>query len=119
MHMGTWRRAAVGSVAALVVMTPLVAVMVLLRSHLSIATSGLVLVVPVVTGVVVGGFAAGVFGVLAGFLVYDLVFIPPYFTLSVGTSENWVALGVYVAVMLLVASVVGRLGTARAEAHQH
>jgi two-component system, OmpR family, sensor histidine kinase KdpD len=109
----------VGSVAALIVMAPLVAVMVSLRSHLSIATTGLVLVVPVVTGVVVGGFAAGVFGVVAGFLVYDLVFIPPYFTLSAGMSENWVALGVYVAVMLLVASVVSRLEMTRAEAHQH
>ncbi len=117
--MGTWRRGVVGSVAALVVMAALAAAMLPLRSHLSIATTGLVLVVPVVTGVVVGGFKAGVFGVVAGFLVYDLVFIPPYYTLSVGASENWVALGVYVAVMLLVASVVARLETARAEAHQH
>ncbi len=117
--MGQRRRAVVGCVAALVVMAPLVAVMVPLRSHLSIATSGLVLVVPVVTGVVVGGFTAGVFAVLVGFLVYDLVFIPPYFTLSVGAGENWVALVVYVAVMLLVASVVARLEATRTEAHQH
>ena len=118
-HMGTRRRAIGGSVAALVVMAPLVAVMVPLRSHLSIATAGLVLVVPVVTGVVVGGFAAGVFGVAAGFLVYDLVFIPPYFRLTVGAAQNWVVLVVYVAVMLLVASVVARRETARREAHQH
>ena len=118
-HMGPWRRSAVGSIATLVVMAPLVAVMIPLRDHLSIATTGLVLVVPVVIGVVVGGFRAGVFGVLAGFLVYDLVFIPPYFTLTVGANENWVVLVVYVAVMLLVASVVARLETARTEAHQH
>ena len=117
--MGTWRHSVVGSVVALVVMAVLVAVMVPLRSHLSIATPGLVLVVPVVIGVVVGGFKAGAFGVVAGFLVYDLVFIPPYFTLSVGGSENWVPLGVYVAVMLAVAQVVARLETARAEANQH
>jgi two-component system sensor histidine kinase KdpD len=100
-------------------MAALVAAMVPLRSHLSIATTGLVLIIPVVAGVVVGGFPAGVFGVLAGFFVYDLVFIPPYYTLSVGASENWVALGVYVAVMLLVARVVARLEAARAEARQH
>ncbi|HEY5025366.1 MAG TPA: ATP-binding protein [Acidimicrobiales bacterium] len=117
--MGTWRRSMAGSIAAVVVMAPLVAVMIPLRSHLSIATTGLVLVVPVVIGVVIGGFAAGVFGVLAGFFVYDLVFIPPYFTLTVGASENWVVLVVYVAVMLLVASVVARLDRARSEAHQH
>jgi len=115
----TWRRGVVGSVAALIVMAPLVTVMLVLRSHLSIATTGLVLVVPVVTAGVVGGFEAGVFGVIAGFLVYDLVFVPPYYTLSVGANENWVALGVYVAVMLLVARVVARLEAARAEAHQH
>jgi two-component system sensor histidine kinase KdpD len=112
------RRAVVGSVAALVVMAALAALMVPIRSHLSIATTALVLVIPVVTGVVVGGFPAGVFAVIAGFLVYDLLFIPPYYTLSVGRSQNWVALGVYVAVMLLVARVVARLETARAEAHQ-
>src|ERR1700692_431033 len=105
-HMGTWRRGVVGSVAAAVVTAALAAAMVPIRSHLSIATTGLVLVVPVVTGVVVGGFAAGAFAVVAGFLVFDLVFIPPYLTLTVGTGENWVVLVVYVAVMLLVASVV-------------
>jgi two-component system sensor histidine kinase KdpD len=117
--MGPWRRSVVGSVAALVVMAPLVAVMVPLRGHLSIATTGLVLVVPVVIGVVLGGLSAGVFGVVVGFVVFDLVFIPPYFRLSVGSNENWVVLVVYVAVMLLVSSVVARLDTARTEAHQH
>ena len=119
MRMGTWRHAGVGSVVSLVVMAALVAVMIPLRSHLSVATPGLVLVVPVVTAVVVGGFGAGVFAVVAGFLVYDLVFIPPYFTLSVAVGDNWVALVVYVAVMLLVARVVARLYAARAEARQH
>jgi two-component system sensor histidine kinase KdpD len=56
--------------------------------------------------------------VVAGFLVYDYVFIPPYYTLAVGTLQNWAALGVYVAVMLLVASVVSRLEAARAEARR-
>ena len=47
--------------------------------------------------------------VAAGFLVYDFVFIPPYYTLTVGAAQNWVALGVYAVVMLLVAQVVARL----------
>ncbi len=117
--MGTQRRMVVGSIAALAAMAVLAAGMLPLRSHLSVATTALVLIVPVVIGVVLGGFRAGVFGVIAGFLVYDLLFIPPYYTLSVGVSENWVALAVYIAVMLLVASVVARLETARAEARQH
>ena len=113
------RRGLVGSIAASAVMAALVAVMIPLRSHVSIATTGLVLIVPVVTGVVVGGFPAGVFGVVSGFIVYDLVFIPRYYTLSVGTGAVSTVLGVYVAVMLLVARVVARLESARAEAHQH
>ena len=84
-----------------------------LRAHLSIATSALVLVVPVVLGVVVGGFAGGLLTVATGFIAYDLFFIPPYFTLDVGAGTNWVALGVYVVVMVVVARVVARLDRAR------
>ena len=94
----------------------LAAIMVPLRTHLSVATTALVLVVPVVVGVVVGGFAAGGFAVVSGFLVFDYVFIPPYYTFNVGSAENWTALIVYAAVMLLVASVVSRLDKAQSEA---
>jgi two-component system, OmpR family, sensor histidine kinase KdpD len=103
---------AVGIACALL----LTAVMLPVRSHLSIATTGLVLVVPVVAGVITGGYTGGIVTVVAGFLLYDLIFIPPYYTLTVGAAENWVALGVYVVVMLLVAYVVDRLQEARYEA---
>jgi two-component system sensor histidine kinase KdpD len=89
-----------------------------LRAHLGVATPGLVLVVPVVAGVIAGGYRGGGLSVAAGFLVYDFVFVPPYYTLTVGAAQNWVALGVYVAVMLLVAQVVGHLDSARSEAQR-
>ena len=108
------KRTVIGTVAALVSMALLTGVMLPLRDHLSIATTALVLVVPVVIGVVIGGFVVGVLGVIAGFVVYDFFFIPPYLTLWVGRSENWVALVVYVAVMLPVARTVAGLNTARA-----
>ncbi len=87
-----------------------------LRSHLSVATTALVFVVPVVVGVAVGGFTAGVAATAAGFLVYDFVFIPPYYTLYVGAAQNWTALGVYAVVMLVTARVVAQLNIARQEA---
>ncbi|HZU79862.1 MAG TPA: DUF4118 domain-containing protein, partial [Acidimicrobiales bacterium] len=96
----TVRRALIGVGVAFATTAGLAAVMVPVRGHMSVATSALVLVVPVVAGVVVGGFVAGVVAVAAGFLVYDVLFIPPYGTLDVGQSQNWVALGVYAAVML-------------------
>ena len=89
-----------------------------LRSHISVSTAGLVLVIPVVIGAVRGGFYAGIVSVTAGFLVYDFEFVPPYRTLNVGTAQNWTALVVYVIVMLLVASVVARLDSARSEARR-
>jgi len=108
------KRIVIGTVAALASMALLTGVMLPLRAHLSIATTALVLVVPVVIGVVVGGFVVGVVGVIAGFLVYDFFFIPPYLTLWVGRGQNWAALAVYVAVMLPVARTVAGLNVARA-----
>ena len=107
-----------GCVLAVALVGVLTAVMLPFRSHLSVATNGLVLVVPVVVGVAVGGFVAGTVGIACGFIAYDLVFVPPYYSLSVGSAQNWVALAVYVVVMLVVAQVVGRLDAARNEAQQ-
>jgi two-component system, OmpR family, sensor histidine kinase KdpD len=112
------RRSMVGAGAALGAAAALAAVMAPFRNHVSVATSALVLVIPVVLGVVVGGFVSGAVAVAAGFFVYDLVFIPPYGTLNVGAAENWVALAVYVVIMLLVARVVSRLDAARSQAQR-
>ena len=103
------RNMVAGSAVGVALSLGLGAAMLPVRSHLSVATAGLVLVVPVVAGVVVGGYTAGLVSVLAGFLVYDFAFIPPFGTLDVGAGQNWVALGVYVVVMALVAQVVSRL----------
>jgi two-component system sensor histidine kinase KdpD len=89
-----------------------------LRSHVSVSTTALVLVIPVVVGAVIGGFVAGAWSVVAGFLIYDFAFIPPYNTLHVGAAENWTALVVYVVVMLLVARIVDALEKTRGEAQR-
>lgn len=112
------RRWVAGGLVACGGIGALSAAMVPLRSHLSIATPALVLVVPVVAGVAVGGLVSGLVAVVAGFCAYDVLFIPPYGTLSVGSAQNWTALGVYVVVMLIVARVVAFLGQARAEARR-
>jgi len=112
-HKRLWG-SSVGITCALV----LGAMLLPLRAHISVSTAALVLVIPVVLGVVIGGFLAGTLSVIAGFLVYDFAFIPPYGTLNVGTAQNWTALIVYVVVMLLVARVVARVDAARAEAQR-
>ena len=78
--------------------------MIPFRSSLSFATAALVFVLPVVGAMLLGGPRVGLLGVVVGFLVLDLAFIPPYWTLAVGSGQNWLALVVYVAVVLLVAA---------------
>ena len=79
----------------------LLAVLLPFRVHLSIATPALVFVLPALVGVVIGGFIPGVVGAVAGFLVYDWFFLPPYDTFTVRSPQNWIALVVYVAVVLV------------------
>jgi two-component system, OmpR family, sensor histidine kinase KdpD len=107
------RKELTGSLIGVLASAALGAAMLPVRSHLAVATAAVVLVVPVVAGVVTGGLVAGLVSVAAGFLVYDLVFVPPYGTLTVGSSQDWVALGVYVVVTVLVAGLVTSLDRAR------
>jgi two-component system, OmpR family, sensor histidine kinase KdpD len=107
------RRAVWGGVVALVALLACTGVLLAFRPHLSVATSALVLVVPVVLGVAVGGFAAGAGAAVAGFLVFDWFFIPPFGTLDVGAAQNWVALAVYLVVVVVVARVVAVQQAAR------
>ena len=109
------KRTVAGTAAALGTMLVLTVALVPLRGSLTVATSALILIVPVVIGVVVGGFPAGVISVIVGFLVYDVFFIPPYLTWAVGAPQNWAALGVYLVVMVPVAMVVAGMNSARAK----
>ncbi len=108
------RKPTVMGVAVAVALVALLSLAMLpLRSELSVATCALVLVVPVVVGAGIGGFVAGFVATVAGFLAYDIVFIKPYYTLSVGAGENWAALGVYAVVMVVVSRVVDKMNSAK------
>ena len=86
------------------------------RGRITTATAALVLVVPVALGVAVGGFPAVPLGVVAGFLTFDFVFIPPYYTFYVTALEDWVSLVVYACVGCTIGVVVARLRRAQREA---
>jgi two-component system, OmpR family, sensor histidine kinase KdpD len=115
---GTYRRVAVGTSAALASQGVVLAILLPVRSHLSIATPALVFVIPVVIGVVVGGFWSGALAAVTGFVFYDIFFLPPYGTLTVHAAANWLALVVYLVVVLVVAQVVVQLHAARDEARR-
>jgi two-component system sensor histidine kinase KdpD len=86
------------------------------RDKITTATAALVLVVPVALGVAVGGLPAVPLGVVAGFLTFDFVFIPPYYTFYVTAWEDWVSLVVYACVGCTIGVVVARLRRAQREA---
>ena len=100
------RRTMWGAATALVALAACTAVLLAFRPQLSVATSALVLVVPVLLGVTVGGFGVGAGAAILGFLAYDWFFVRPYGTLSVTSAQDWVALGVYLAVVLVVSRLV-------------
>jgi two-component system sensor histidine kinase KdpD len=113
---GTYQRTLYGIIAMLACLGVLLAILLPFRSHLSTAIPALVFVLPALVGVVIGGFVAGAVGAVAGFLAYDWFFLPPYDTLTVHSPQNWIALVVYVAVVLIVAQVVVQLRRARESA---
>jgi two-component system sensor histidine kinase KdpD len=107
-----------GWVLALAAQVALALCMWPIRSHLSTATPALMFVLPVVVAVMFGGFGPGVLVSLAGFLLYDVFFLPPYGRVTVQAPQNWTALLVYLAVALVMARVVTNLKSAREEGHR-
>ncbi|MGC1184528.1 MAG: ATP-binding protein [Candidatus Dormiibacterota bacterium] len=115
-----WRsRSQVTGVATALALTGILAALMLpVRAQLGSSTSGLVLIIPVVVGVAVGGWIAGVVAIAAGFLCYDFLFIRPYTTLVVASDRDIVTLAVYVVVMLILSRMVFALQRARAQARR-
>lgn len=111
-----WRQPLKGTLLTIGSLLVVSSAMFFIRSHISFATTALVLVIPVIWGVAIGGFTVGLIGIILGFLIYDYVFIPPYYTLTVGATQNWIALGVYVIVVLIVSRLVSNLKNARSYA---
>jgi two-component system sensor histidine kinase KdpD len=104
----------VGIVGTLV----LVFALVPLRGQVAVATVTLIFIIPVIIGVVLGGLSAGLVTVVVGALLLDFFFIKPYGTLSIGSTQNWTGLAVYLIVVALVARVVSKLNIARVDARR-
>jgi two-component system, OmpR family, sensor histidine kinase KdpD len=112
----TYRRTLMGVVVTVAGLAIVLALLLPFRAHLSDAIPALLFVLPALLGAVVGGFLAGAVSAFAGFVLYDYFFLPPYNTLTVRSPQNWVALLVYLAVVLVVAQVVDQLRRAREDA---
>jgi two-component system, OmpR family, sensor histidine kinase KdpD len=100
-----------GAGGGLLAVAGLSAALVPLREDLGRATPALLMVLAVVGAGLAGGVRASVVTAVVAAAAYNLVFIPPYLTLKVTAGEDWVALGVFLAVAL----AVGLLMTAQVD----
>jgi len=76
----------------------------------------LVLVVPIVVAALVGGRVAALIVVPVGVLAFNVVFIPPHWTLNVDALDDGVALAVFGLVAVVVGTLVARAGERRQSA---
>lgn len=82
------------------------AALVPVRGDVTRATPALVLVLAVVAGGVVGGVLAAVVTAVGAATAFNLAFVPPFWTFKVNATEDYVALGVLLAVALVVGVLV-------------
>lgn len=94
----------------------LTAVLVPVRTGISLASPALALVVPILVAGVGGGLAAAVMTALAAALALNLAFIPPYWALAIHAVDDAVALTVFLLTALAVGTLVGRESARRESA---
>jgi two-component system sensor histidine kinase KdpD len=93
----------------LVVGTPLLTLLLhLLEDHITLTTDFLAYLVLVVAIAVVGGLLPGVVAAVVTSLVVNWFFVPPIHTFTIGDTENVVAVAVFIAVAVTVATLVDR-----------
>lgn len=111
-------RSAWGSAAGIGLVCGLSAAMVPVRSDITRASPALVLVVPIVVAGLIGGRIAAVVVALGAALAFNVVFIPPHWTLKIHAVDDLVALGVFGLVAIVVGTLVAREGERRQSAEE-
>jgi two-component system, OmpR family, sensor histidine kinase KdpD len=102
----TLRRKIAGYVLAAALSLVLTAGLASLRSSLNLTSDVLMFLVAVILVALVGGFAPAVLAAIAGSLLLNYYFTPPIHQWTIAQANNALAIGVFVAVAVLVSSVV-------------
>ncbi|MBV9487305.1 MAG: DUF4118 domain-containing protein [Frankiaceae bacterium] len=100
------RRRRLGIVMAIVSLAVITAVLITVRSGLSLADTLLIYLLDVVAVAVVGGFGPAVLAAAAASLCLNWFFTPPLHTLTIEEPRNLLALLLFVLVAISVSSVV-------------
>lgn len=107
-----------GCVAGVSLIAALSVSMVPVRSDITRASPALVLVVPIVVAGLLGGRVAALVVVPAAALAFNVVFIPPHWTLKIDALDDAVALAVFGLVAVVVGTLVAREGERRKSAEE-
>ena len=102
----------------MVLVVALSAALVPVRSGVTRATPALALVVAIVVAGLLGGRSAALVVAPVAVVAYNLVFIPPYWTLAVHAVDDGVALAVFALVGLVTGALVVREGERRQSAEE-
>jgi K+-sensing histidine kinase KdpD len=97
-----------GMAGAIWVLVILLVTLLALRGHVSAETIGLALIIPVLVAALSGRTVALGMAIACA-LLFNILFIPPYYSLSIGSSQGITAFIVYIAVAIAVVIVAGRL----------
>lgn len=108
-------RAWFGSILALVAVT---IGLFMLRDALDKAHVALVLLLVVLGGSAAGGRMLGIVLALAGFLIFDWLFLPPFATLVVADPLDWLVLVAFLATGVVAAELLTRAQREADEAHR-
>ncbi|MGH9178856.1 MAG: sensor histidine kinase [Acidimicrobiales bacterium] len=107
-----------GSVVGVILVAALSAALVPFRSDITRATPALALVVSIVVAGLVGGRVAALVVVPVAVVAFNVVFIPPHWTLTVDALDDGVALAVFGLVAVVIGSLVAREGERRQSAEE-
>ncbi len=99
-----WRWAAAAALVAAVT-----ALGCALRPVVPAEAMGMVYLAAIVAGASAWGLPAALAMAAASFLAWDLFFIPPLYTLSIGSPRDLIALGVFALVATLAGTLAGRV----------
>src|SRR5690349_13682024 len=102
----TRRRKVAGYVLAAALLPVLTVLLAVVRNDLNLTSDVLMYLTAVVLVALVGGFAPAVLTAIAGSLLLNYYFTPPIHQWTIAEANNALAIGVFVAVAILVSSVV-------------
>ncbi len=106
------------SAASVLMVAAALAVAILLRQFLGVASVALVFLMAVLASAVSFGLAPSLLACLLSVLAYNFFFLPPLYTFTVADPENIVSLAVFAVVAVVASNLAARMRAQTASARQ-